>query len=318
MPLRVFILLCCVFAVLVPAGARCADIVLVQSSNLAPYEEARRGIEDYLATPHTGRGVKSIASSTLSSFLLTDYAAGAELAREINREQPRVAVAIGRDALNFCRDRLSLPTVFLMAPEARDLLGNRKDIVGITMKIQPSRQLTAVAKALPKVQSIGAIYNPQQTGAWVQEALVSGVGDVQALLFRKIAATSDFAKTLAALSVGIQAYWMLPDQLATTPETLQHLLRFSFENRIPIITFSEKYLRQGAALAVTFDIADMGRQAAELAESIANGLSVRDLPASIAPRQIKVVANVRVLEKMGVTVNTTAISESYSGEGWQP
>jgi putative ABC transport system substrate-binding protein len=76
---------------------------------------------------------------------------------------------------------------------------------------------------------------------------------------------------------------MLPDQTVVTPQTLDHIFFFSLENRLPIITFAEKYLKLGAVLSVSFDPTDMGKQAGELALTILNGTNVSDL----APVQVR-------------------------------
>ncbi len=311
MRVRLLILLACLVASLAPSRAGAADLVLVQSSALAPYEEARAAIEAHWAQPRALGGVKSIAPISLAVFLLTDYPSLPQLAQKIREERPRAVLAIGREALAFCREQVPAPVVYLLAPEGQELAGARRDILGVSLKIDPVRQLAALGRALPGVQTIGALYSPQHSGAWVKEALLSPVADVQTLLFRKIDASTDFARALAGLGGSIQAYWLLPDQLAATPETVRHLLHFSFARQIPIIAFSEKYLSQGAALAITFDIPDLGRQAAELAGQIAGGADPATLPALSPPRLVRVVANLKILARMGITVNQAEVTAPY-------
>lgn len=304
------ILLLCLF---LPGQTRAADeVVIVQSSGLAPYEEARVGFEQAWARMQPQTGVKSIAPISLPHFILSDHNSDSSFWNKINEKHPKVVLAIGRGALVQCEDFLDRPIVFVMVTEPENVVHPEKKSTGVSMKITPSRQLGVVGKVLPGVHAIGALYNPAQTGKWVQEALLSGVSDVQALLFRKIDATTDFPRTLDTIKRSIDAYWMLPDRLVSNPQTVRHLLQFSLDNRIPIITFSEKYLKAGAALAVTFDIEDMGAQAAEIAGRIVRGESTADIPIQ-APRRIKVVANQNVLDRMGVQVDASAVTDVYQG-----
>ncbi|HIJ91406.1 MAG: hypothetical protein OEV89_12115, partial [Desulfobulbaceae bacterium] len=199
---------------------------------------------------------------------------------------------------------------YLLAPSATTLPRN---FLGIEMRIQPSRQLAAINKALPKVRSIGVLYNPAQSGQWVQEALLSPVASVQTMLFKKFDSQTRVPETLQELAGKIDAYWLLPDPQLTTPQVLGSLLEFSMKYRVPIISFSEKYMPQGAAVAVTFDTADMGAQAAELGARIArDGLD--ETHATIPPRKVRVVINPPVLERLGIPYGPKGIDASYSQE----
>jgi putative ABC transport system substrate-binding protein len=220
-------------------------------------------------------------------------------------------VAIGDQALEFARDLREVPVVYLLAPSARGLA---KNFLGIDMRIQPSRQLAAISKALPKVHSIGVLYNPSQSGQWVQEALLSPVGSIQTLLFKKFDSQTSLPGALQELAGKVDAYWLLPDSLLTAPQVFAGLLEFSMKNRIPIISFSEKYLAQGAAVAVTFDTLDLGAQAAELgAQVLLDGLG-GDVPITTSPRKVRVVANPTVLERLGITYSAKGIDAIFSPE----
>ncbi len=82
-----------------------------------------------------------------------------------------------------------------------------------------------------------------------------------------------------------------PDLTVTNRKTVKSYVLFSVKNKVPILTFSEKLLKGGATLAVTFDLDGMAEQAAELAVEM---LSDGEEPAvSVAPRP-KTIINQRV------------------------
>jgi ABC-type uncharacterized transport system substrate-binding protein len=84
------------------------------------------------------------------------------------------------------------------------------------------------------------------------------------------------------------------------------------KHRVPIISFSEKYLAQGAAVAVTFDTVDMGAQAAELGAVVARDGLGGDIPALSPPRKVRVVANPTVLERLRVPFAAKGIDATYT------
>ena len=84
-------------------------------------------------------------------------------------------------------------------------------------------------------------------------------------------------------------------------------------NRIPIVSFSDKYLKAGAAAAITFDMADMGSQAADMSARILAGTKPGEIPAE-TPRRQRVIVNTQVFRRMGVVINEAAVDEIYTGE----
>lgn len=286
------------------------DCVLLQSSPLKPYEEARQGFEKGWLGQRNVAGPKSISGNSVTHVMLSEQQATNNFSLKKQLQAASLVVAIGDQALDFVRNLREVPVIYLLAPSATTLPRN---FLGIEMRIQPSRQLAAINKALPKVRSIGVLYNPAQSGQWVQEALLSPVASVQTMLFKKFDSQTRVPETLQELAGKIDAYWLLPDPQLTTPQVLGSLLEFSMKYRVPIISFSEKYMPQGAAVAVTFDTADMGAQAAELGARIArDGLD--ETHATIPPRKVRVVINPPVLERLGIPYGPKGIDASYSQE----
>jgi putative ABC transport system substrate-binding protein len=106
----------------------------------------------------------------------------------------------------------------------------------------------------------------------------------------------------------IDAYWMLPDGMIITPQSIEYLILFSMQNRIPVFTFSEKYLRMGAFLSLEVNTLTMGKQAGEMARKILSGASVGDLPRMDASDTILTV-NQKVAQKLGISVSSETFNK---------
>jgi len=308
-PPALIILLLPLLALLLATTAR-GESILLQSSALKPYEEARQGFEQAWQGERPLAGPKSITIGTLTQVLLSEQPEETMGALKKQLKNARLVVVIGDPALNFVRDLQQTPVLYLLAPSAANLPAN---FTGIDLRILPSRQLEAMSRLMPKVHRIGALYNPAQNGQWVQEALTNQVSVIETLLFKKVASSSLVPDTLNSLATTIDAYWLLPDELVTNPQVLQTLRSFSMANRIPIISFSDKYLKAGAAAAITFDMADMGSQAADMSVRILAGTNPGDIPAE-TPRRPRMIVNTQVFHRMGVEINEAVVDEIYSGE----
>jgi putative ABC transport system substrate-binding protein len=286
------------------------ECVLLQSSALKPYEEARQGFERAWVGEQPHLEPRRITLGTLTQILLSNQPQENLNALKKQLQQAQLVVVIGDPALDFVRDLVQTPVLYLLAPSAAKLPAN---FTGIDLRILPSRQLETMSRLMPKVHRIGALYNPAQNGQWVQQALLNQVSAVDTLLFKKVSSPALVPEALSSLEHSIDAYWLLPDELLANPQTMEHLRDFSIANRIPIISFSDKYLKAGAAVAITFDMADMGSQAAEMSARILAGSKAGDIPVE-TPRRQRVIVNTQVLHRMGVVIFEAAVDEIYPGE----
>ncbi|OQX18193.1 MAG: hypothetical protein BWK76_08340 [Desulfobulbaceae bacterium A2] len=292
----------------VRAGAQ-ENCILLQSSLLKPYEEARDGFVAAWQTLGPMSGPRSITIGTMPSILLAEQPPLTLLSLKKRLEGATLVVAIGDPALDFVRDLQKTSVIYLLAPSAGKLPDN---FTGIDLRIPPSLQLEAISRLLPEIRSVGALYNPEQSGTWVQEARADPQGTVQSLHFKQISSSSQIPDMLEALADSVDAYWLLPDALVTTPEALKVLRTFSINHRIPLVSFSEKYLKDGAAAAITFDTADMGGQAAAMAARILAGTPPREI-AVAPPRRQRVIVNPAVFRKMHILINESMVDVVYTG-----
>jgi putative ABC transport system substrate-binding protein len=95
--------------------------------------------------------------------------------------------------------------------------------------------------------------------------------------------------------------WLLPDLVVTNPQTLESYFLFSFTNKVPVLAFSEKYLKSGAAVVVTFDLEAMGEQAGGMAARLLLGAAVRDVP-PVDISRVKTIVNPTVAGKLQLPI----------------
>jgi len=83
---------------------------------------------------------------------------------------------------------------------------------------------------------------------------------------------------------------------------VEYLFLFCIGNRIPVVTFSEKYVESGALLSISIDPFDIGRQAAEIAGNLLSRTK-GDIVQLSAPRTEIVAINTELAQKIMVTIN---------------
>ena len=102
--------------------------------------------------------------------------------------------------------------------------------------------------------------------------------------------------------------WMLPDLTVITPETVEFLMLFSIENRIPVITFSDKYLEMGALMSISISADDIGAQAWDMTEMVLSGKDIRTI-SGIDARKAEITFNQRAAKKLGID-----FSKKFAGQ----
>ncbi|MRR57214.1 MAG: ABC transporter substrate-binding protein [Deltaproteobacteria bacterium] len=243
------------------------EVLVVQNYQAKPYGEVLRGF-------------KSVCNAHTSELLVSEMD-GETLSREIRRRAPDLILALGMDALRKVRKIREIPVVYCMVLDAETVLGDEKNITGVSMTIPPDKQLAALVKVLPNLKRIGLVYNPRKTGRIVERMRDAAERRGIRLTALKAESARELPGRLAALPAGLDAYWMLPDSTFTTPEAVESTILFSINNKLPIYTFSEKYLRMGAFMSLDLDTFDLGRQAGQMAEKVRTGTDIRGSPGAM-------------------------------------
>ena len=255
--------------------------------NVKPYQEAVRGFE-------------SICPLAVHPFVLSENK-GVDVIEKIRQKRPDLILSVGLGALACVSGIYDIPIVYMMVPEGDTEMPPAIRSSGINMNHDPAVIFNIVKKSLPDIKNIGVIHNPVHTGGLVEAAQSALEGTQFHFIKETISRPGQISKKLKAIKPHIDALWMLPDVTLLVPETIEILLLFSLENKIPIITFSEKYVRMGALLSIASDPFDMGRQAGEMANKVVSGKEITTIPPEYARIPV-VTLNEKVMKNLGVRV----------------
>jgi putative ABC transport system substrate-binding protein len=271
------------------------DVLVVQSLRAKPYAEALRGF-------------RTSCNATVHELVISELN-GEDVAAEVRRRKPDLILAMGMDALLKVRKIKEKPVVYLMVLNPDSALHGENNITGISMVIPPEKQLVHFRKILPRLKRVGLIYNPKNTGHLVARAVKAADRAGIELKTLKVNKQGDFPELLNSMKGNIDAYWMLPDSMIITPQSIEYLILFSMRNGTPVFTFSDKYLRMGAFLSLEINTFTMGKQAGEMARKILSGVSVAEIPGLDASDAILTV-NQKVAQKLGISFSGEAITRT--------
>ncbi len=216
--------------------------------------------------------------------------------------KPDLIVAIGADALRRVAGVQDVPILSLMVLNPHSLVSGGRGITGVNMTIAPEKQLATIRRIFPEARRIGIIYDPKKSGAFVSRAYRHARELRMELLPREVSEPRAVAGALAGMKGVVDLLWMIPDTTAITPETVELMLLHSMENRLPVCTFSMKYLEMGAFMSLDINAFEMGRQAGLLAARVLAGGMSGEL-AVVDADAISVTINESVARKLRIPIS---------------
>lgn len=289
------ILLILVITLLAAPCEAAQKILALQSVRVVPYEEALRG-------------VRSVVSGTVKRVVISEME-GVDVARMVRDERPDVILAIGAEALARVKRVKDTPIVYLMVLDPQSTLTSGENLTGVGMNVPPERQLAALQSLMPRLRKIGIPYNPSRSGILARKAQAAARSLGIEPVARELRSARDVVPVAEGMKGEVDALWMLPDTTVVTPESIEFLLLFSLTNRIPILTFSDKYVQMGAIMALDIDPYDLGRQGGDLVRRILSGTPVEQVQRA-EPRSIVMTVNAKVARKLGLTLSEEALGRA--------
>ena len=238
---------------------------------------------------------------------------GIEAAKLIKKMKPNLVLAVGTTAaLAAKKELMDIPIVFCMVlnPVSSGLVKYMRSpggsITGASLDIPLETQYKYIKMLIPDAKSIGVIYNPEETGILVEEAVrVAKAGNIS-LIAKAISSEREVPDALKSMLNKVDILWSVADGTVFGPQSTRYILLTTLRARVPFMGLSPAFLKAGALMALSCDYTDIGKQAAEIAMRILDGENPGDIPIAV-PRKISLYINLRTAEHIGLNVPKNAI-----------
>jgi ABC-type uncharacterized transport system substrate-binding protein len=272
-------------AILRPAGAS-GQIEVAVSSNAPALEEA---VVAFKTAMGEDRG--------LLFFVPLDVRDPAK--SPISAIRPRVAVAFGSRALEYLVSSdptLPLLATMVMTTDAVGLARPQQLISTVSLSLSPAAILSKLKITFPGRKKLAVLLSPN-FGSLRSELLAVTQRLGYSLEIIECAGPREVLEAFAALRGRADFVWCLPDANLFPAAAIPPIILASIRNQLPVIGFSEGFVRAGAAVGFYPDYADIGVQTAE---TVKRYLSKQELPHVEAPRRVRIAVNERILRILGI------------------
>lgn len=264
-------------------------------------DSLRQGVKDELAA----QGLKvsfhdHIAQGNIATANL--------IAKQILGEQPDVAVGIATPTAQACAQAIkSIPIIFAAVtdPVGAGLVASLDkpggNISGTSDMSPIDRQLELILEFLPKLSSIGVIYNSGEANSVTlvsvlkEEAAKKGIRVEEATVSNS-AGVFQAAKSLIGRA---QAVYIPTDN--TVVSAFEAITQVGYQAKLPIFAADTDSVGRGAIAALAVDYYKMGRQTGEMVSRVLSGAKPGDMPVETL-REFQVHLNPGSAEKMGLNV----------------
>ncbi|MCI5208755.1 MAG: hypothetical protein D3910_08165 [Candidatus Electrothrix sp. ATG2] len=274
------------------------EIVVLKSSTSTINQQIQNIFTDELDKRIPHRGLKSIQPHQVTEVVITKGDEGG-CTRRIQSIHPDLILALGGQALKVALLVPDIPVVHLLVIHPETSIDKKRPVTGVSLSVPPKVQLDEMTRYFPEVTRIGLVYDPKRSSKIVAQ-LDSVRPDLEfiALATENIAEVPELIHSLRGR---VDLLWMLPDLTTTNHITIQSYAIFSIKNKIPLLTFSQKLLKHGATIAVTFDTDEMARQAAGLAMDILSHRVGTELTALVDP-PVTTIINHTMTANLGISI----------------
>jgi putative ABC transport system substrate-binding protein len=273
-----------------------ADIAVLKSSDLAVYNQALEGFR-------AEAGRNAAPAQKLTEYNLEgDLERGRKLARRIRATDVDVVVTIGLKAALAAKLELpDTPVVFVMVldPAKHELTG--RNVTGILLDVPVERQMAGIRSMLPALTRLGVLYDPAKTSSTIEDARRTARSHGMELVAKVVSSEQDVPNAVRSLLPQVQGLWLIPDSTVLTEDSLKFMLSESLNRNVPVVGFSEEFVKSGALGSLSVASEDIGRQAWDLARRIAEKqltLPMKPVPAD----RLRMTVNQNTAKYLGLQI----------------
>lgn len=267
------------------------EVVILKSANIAPYTQAIAGFKSSMPN-----------DTTFTEYdLKGDPLAGRTYAGKIRASGADLVLAVGSKAAIAAKlEIFDIPVVYTMVlhPAKYDL--KAPNMTGVSVKFSVGQQLNTVRALMPNLKRIGYLYDPEKTAPLPADTISQAKQLGITFIDRQVRTAEQLPMALRELLPDIDALWLLSDSTVLTDESFTFLLRAAFDQHVPVIGFDPEFSRRGALISFWIDSADIGREAAYVAQTILAG-STAPPPKAFQSKQ-RMALNLGTAEYLGIAI----------------
>lgn len=225
-----------------------------------------------------------------------------QIAQKFSSIEPSVIVALGTTAAqSIASQTKSIPLIFSSVTNPKDAGLTAKNIRGVSNWIPLEPQLKAFKKLLPKLKSLGIIYNPGEANSVsiVKQLTIEAKHLGIEILTSPADKSMDVPEATAALIGKVDAIFISNDNTALS--AFSNIVNTANSASIPVFVSDTDMVDQGALAALGPSQYQIGRQTGAMIANILSGSPDRNQSIEF-PDKLEFVINQKVASKLKIYI----------------
>lgn len=190
----------------------------------------------------------------------------AELKQLIQQENPSLIYCIGTKAYSLAQSYAANRKLLFSSAINWRRLNITEKTYGVANELSTAQEISLLRYFFPAVKTIGLFYNDKFSREYVEtikkDALALGINIVN----QPINDAQEISDALNELLPMIDMFWIIPDPVVlSSKESVHQIFKSAQQQKKPVYAYSEVFIEQGAIMAISADIATIGRQSGSLA-----------------------------------------------------
>jgi len=277
-----------------------ADVFILLSSDIIPYESCVEGLETALAE-------KTVAVLNMKGNLEQ----GVKLLKKIRKEKARLIIAVGPQAAYVVsRDTdLSCFRVFCMVRNPGKILGENP-FPGVSLNMpSPKFQLRKIKAAFKNKKRVGMFYDPVSNQAVVDGFVRAAESLAMEIVPFPIRSRKDISRVINSNRFSTDVLLIIPDAQLRSEKIIGYIIEASLKRKIPVIGYNSWFARNGALLSFLINYREIGLQAGEMSKRMMNGEPM-DNNLVVPPKKIGVSVDLKTAKKLGIRISQEIIDQA--------
>ncbi len=228
--------------------------------------------------------------------------------RRIRAHDPQLIYCIGAKAYSFATRRLKDHPIVFSSIINWLRLPLSETTYGVSNELHSRMPLMMFRYLFPGIKKIGVLYSERYTAQWFLKARSRAEELGIQLMGTPIQRKGQSLDRLPELFSRAQALWLIPDPLVMPePSYLYRILETCDQRQWPVFSYHSAFPHIGAVLSVAADDPTIGRQAANIADSVLSG-KLGDQERIRFPAGSHITLNLRKVFDYGLEYNQDALS----------
>jgi putative ABC transport system substrate-binding protein len=188
-----------------------------------------------------------------------------------------------------------------------------RPVSGVYLGHAPAEQVRELARALPRVRTIGIVFSDPANRATVEALRQAAGAQSLAVEAEEVRGDLELPVAVGSLARRVDVLWAIQDGLFASPLNVKKMLLLAFEFRLPVVGLSAAWVKGGAMLAMGWDYVDLGQQCAGHAVRLLDGTPAGQVPLEY-PRKAPLYLNQKTAHALKIDVPGGLGAEIIGGD----